>query len=278
MDNTILGAVIGAGAAIAAAFIGIIGEKRKREALQREQQSASKALSAAQKAKYGFFAQALHTKVELLDLEPSCLGTREWRGLQVAEGTAITAIPGFFSITSGEFTDYPGIAEKNADFPKAVLLRLLKAEKRVCEYAIEVAGTLTSHDPKLDCKIQYCQRGGFLMSREEVEDAYPVGTFRNEYQRVYIEIPLDEVQVEIVFPVGYNPEVFPAVFMGRSEVMDDMELHRVRSGFQRTERGGCLKVDKPLLGYSYAVYWVSPSKSAVAALKTQAAAVAAATT
>jgi len=270
VDSTIIGAVIGAIAAIVAAFITVISKKRereKREELEREAQSASKSLSKAQREKYGFFADALITKIEFTDLEPNCVTTREWRGLRVGEHTAIAAIPGFFSISSGEFTRRPAIIAKNADFPKAIAMRHIRESQQSIEYSLEIAGMMTTHDPKLDCTVQVAHRGAFLMSREEVDQAYPTG-FRNEYQRIYVEIPLDELRLEVMFPVGYNAETFPVAFVGRSEVTADLELHRIRSGFQRTERGAQLRIEEPLLGYSYAIYWVSPAKAAVAAKST----------
>ena len=271
----IIVALIGGGATIAAAVVSWIltrkSEQGKREELQRNHQIASKALINAQKHKYGFMAKGLRVKVQLLDLEPNCVITRDWIQLSVSPQTSIAAIPGFFNISPGEFTTEPRLISKN-DFPKALALRTVQIGPGRCDYAVDIAGMLTPNDKPLDCSIQISHRGGHLMTREEVEQAYPSGTFRNEYHRCFVEIPLDELEMEIEFPEGYGAECFPGVFVGRSETMDDSELHRIKECFQRTGRGAMIRVDGPLLGYSYAIYWISPTKATVAAMKSKEAA------
>jgi len=291
VDPAIVAAFIGAGASISVAIFSTIRGNRARADLagvqqelgsisralstahtaladaQRESHLASKALSNAQRHKYGFFADALKITVAIQDVSGSAVTQREWRGLQVSPQASMAAIPGFFTITNGEFVRYPEIIAKNDSFPKAVQMRHVRTDPRSCEYLMEIAGMLTADDPKLDCTVQVSHRGGFMMSREDVEAAFPTGTFRNEYQKVFVEIPLGEIQIDVKFPEGYQAECFHTVFIGHSETVDNVELNRIHPGFQRNKTGASLHVDGPLLGYAYAIYWVSPTAAELAAVK-----------
>ena len=105
------------------------------------------------------------------------------------------------------------------------------------------------------------------MTKEEVEQAYKDDAFKMEYHSISIEIPTDRLEIEIVFPEGYAVQTFPGVFFGRTEQMHELELQRVNSGFERTNRGGRFTVNQPLFGFSYFIYWESPPRRVVDSLR-----------
>ena len=104
------------------------------------------------------------------------------------------------------------------------------------------------------------------MTREEVEKTYHDQNFKYEYISLRTEMPTDKARLEISFPKGYPVELYPGVFFGdESESLHDSELNRVAGGFTKTPLGARFIVTKPVVGFNYIIYWISPRKIDISA-------------
>src|SRR5262245_38420686 len=101
------------------------------------------------------------------------------------------------------------------------------------------------------------------MTREEASVAYKDDIVPNEYFYEVVDIPVDVIKLEIIFPEGYSAQIYPGVFFGEYEHFHNLELQRVQKGFQRTSRGAILTIDQPLVGFRYLVHWVPLSQKEV---------------
>ena len=125
-----------------------------------------------------------------------------------------------------------------------------------------IKGSLTQADPKLDFEYESSMTKAFLMTREEVEKTYRHENFKYEYVSLKTEMLTDKAELEISFPSGYPVELKPGVFFGdESETMHEAELNRVINGFKKNGGTATFVINKPLVGFNYIIYWISPRKN-----------------
>jgi hypothetical protein len=217
--------------------------------------------------RYGVSAQLSSTTIAISDLDGSATITRKLGGIKVS-GTAvkIDQIPGKIapSASGGKITKHPTLIRK-IDFRKPIYVNHRIKKDDLSEFAIVIKGSLTQADPQLDIEYESSVTKSFLMTREEVEKTYHDQNFKYEYISLKTEMPTDKVRLDISFPDGYPVELYPGVFFGNeSESLHDSELNRVGAGFTKTTCGASFEVNKPVVGFNYIIYWVSPSADELA--------------
>lgn len=214
------------------------------------------------KEKYGVSAVRNSIKLTITDLEGSATITRACQGLEVSGGITMgriaekveTPTPG------SKITRHPAFVQK-PNFAKPVFLEIKVPGDQVSEFEVVIGPPLSKFDGKLDYEYEMDIYKFCLMTREEVNKAYQGSEFPYEYISLRIEMPTDVAVVEVVFPENYAAETFAAVFIGNSESTHESELNRASSGFERTTNGACFTVDKPMVGFTYLIYWVSPTQN-----------------
>src|SRR6185503_5771455 len=188
--------------------------------------------------RYGIRATNSTASVEILDFDGTTRFRRAWRGIKVTSGITVAHIPGEVATSSpkSRFLRKPSLIEP-AKSGRRLTLVPRTTTANGCEFYVRIAGALKRNDPSLSYQYESTLTRSFLMKREEILKAYKDSTFKNEYFSAQSEIPADKLIVEIAFPRGYKVQLYPGVFMGRSEFLHDAELQRVISGFRVTKSG-----------------------------------------
>jgi hypothetical protein len=213
------------------------------------------------KEKYGVSTVRNSMTLTITDFEGSATIRRACHGLKISGGITMGRISEtIYSPTPGSrIVRYPYFVQ-DVDFGKPVFLDLKVKTEKASEFDVVIGEPLSQFDPSLDYEYateiyKFC-----LMTREEVSQAYQGDEFRYEYISMKVAMPTDEAVVEVVFPQNYLAKTYPAVFIGDSESRHGSELNRAIPGFQKTAGGARFVVIKPIVGFTYAIYWVSPTQ------------------
>jgi hypothetical protein len=219
---------------------------------------------------YGFKAKSSMSTVKILDMNGTCNLRRSFEGITVRPGFKIESLPGALGLgnPNSRFIRYPRL-DKAAKFTKRLSLVFQKKVSNECSFQIKIKGDLTSEDPELSFAYDSEVANGLLMTREGVEEAYKDDPFKYEYSSAEVDIPLDELTVEVAFPRGFKVEPRPGVFSRGGEILDALELNRIDSGFERQRNKSRLVVRDPLVEYTYLIYWMPPRANDVKASRKQ---------
>ena len=214
------------------------------------------------KEKYGVSAIRHSITLAITDLEGSATIRRGCQGLKVSSGITMGRIPEKVeTLTPGsKITCHPHFV-KDPTFNKPVYLDVKVPGDKVSEFDVVIDSPLSQFDGTLDYEYAIDIYKFCLMTREEVTKAYQGHEFRYEYISMRIEVPADEAVVQVVFPTHYTAQAYPAVFFGSSESRHESEVNRASEGFKRTPNGACFTVCKPMVGFTYLIYWVSPTQA-----------------
>jgi len=274
MDGQVLAALITAGSSLTiagASGIWAITQRAKAKKLESQTLAAAEAFEAQLLARYGFKINSVHTRVEITDYDGSCKINREHRGVHIThEGIALACIPGLVwnNNPNAKITLPPEMIGTPTNIGKDVTLKHIRVEEKKCDFQIEITGSLMHGDPELNYGYTYEYSGAFLMTKEE--EAATAAIFKKEYFMYDVMTPTDKVIIEVVFPAGYSPGIFPGVTIsaGISEgLMHNIELKRVIGGFEKNNRGAIFTIDKPLIGFTYLLYWDPLPKKTVDLLR-----------
>jgi len=270
VDSAVIAAFVTAGGAVLASIIttvvAINKNTRRNNArlnqLQEQQQEVSRSLGTILLEKYGLKADSAASNSEVLDTEGNSRTKRCWKGVKVKDGgMAWSHIHQriWIGTPGGKIKSGPSLRSHSA-FPKDLSLVILKKTDQECEFQLEITGGLTANDPPLDFEISTDLSKAVLMSREEVETAYHNDLFKRDYHSMDVEFPVDSLELSVIFPENFPIQLFAGVFAGRSEVLHDPEYNRVKGGFTTNSRGATFKIDGPLVGFRYFIYWTPPPR------------------
>lgn len=278
MDSQIVGALIGAVGIIIAAIIGVWGKSKAKEAnemskkadeVERQFGNVSKHLQDESIRRYGFRASSMVSKAEIIDLQGTIKLTRSIHGVQITGAdVSLAAIPGIVWVEhpEGKITQFPDLVGQ-PNFPKHVALTRERCGGKQCDFKVNVAGGLAQGDPPLDYTFQTVYSKGVCMTKEEASEAYGNDVFKMEYHSCDVDIPMGALELEVVFPQGYVVETFAGAFLGKPEYMHNPELKRVQPSFARHSQGAHLRIEEPLFGLRYLIYWMPPPQKEVEQLR-----------
>lgn len=213
--------------------------------------------------RYGVSAALSSTSVTVTSLDGSAIVRRKLQGIKVSGPIKIDQIPGTIapSARNGRILKHPTFINKVKYKKPVVITQRIKKDK-LSVFDVVIKGSLTQADPKLDYEYESSMSKAFLMTREEVEKTYRRENFKYEYVSLKTEMLTDKAELEIAFPSGYPVELKPGVFFGdESETMHEAELNRVINGFKKSADSARFVINKPLVGFNYIIYWISPRKS-----------------
>ena len=213
--------------------------------------------------RYGVSAQLSSTSITVTDLDGSATVKRKLQGIKVSGPIKIDQIPGTIapSARNGRILKHPTLINK-VKYKKPVVITQRVKKDNLSVFDVVIKGSLTQADPKLDFEYESSMTKAFLMTREEVEKTYRHENFKYEYVSLKTEMLTDKAELEISFPSGYPVELKPGVFFGdESETMHEAELNRVINGFKKNGGTATFVINKPLVGFNYIIYWISPRKN-----------------
>ncbi len=255
-------------AALAAVFSAVWAQRERKRAEQLEQGSRNlgKDLQTQLLERYGFRAESTLVKVEILNKEGDAIITRSLKGIEIVQDVTLTSIPvkSWVDSPQGRLECPPTLLAASSDggpFPKEVSLVPVEEAEKTCYYAIEVTGALTRQDPRLDISTRLKIYAAYIMTFEELATAYKESPFKREYHSSSVDFPTKTLELEVHFPPDFQTKAFPGVFLLGTEFVHASELNRVSKGFQELEGGARLKVQEPLLGFTYLIYWAPPRKA-----------------
>lgn len=266
MLEAVIGGVLGAVGTIIGALIAVLGHRRNDRKVRSIENAAIGSVEAL--PGFGLHAAYVNDFRTLLDLEGTVEIVRKFGNIKVTEpGTNISYIPGRMRVIPG-FLQTPPELLPDIGYEKALKLEIRKSDRQSCEFTVEIQGGLSTNDPELSFGFRAVAEGAVVTTKEEMEKQYKNDAFRNEYVSSDIDVPMDVLELCVEFPPSYNVKCFPAVFIGHSEVMIDRELQRTKDGLMMTETGGArFRVENPVLGFRYAIYWIPPNEDEVARLR-----------
>lgn len=272
----IIGSIIVAVAIIVGNFIAVRlrkSAKKERKEFLEEIPKTLESLKEEAVKRYGFAYEVKYAKSKgiIENLEGRVRIIREYRGLGVIEEGMV--LP---DIVEEAWVSAPGKIDckpklisqvEKSDFHKQISLVVEDHSERNCKFRVEIEGGLTKEDGDINYGYEYTHSKGVCMTEEEAEEAYAKDNFKKEYICFDVRFPINKLELEVEFVEGYNVKVYPGVFLGGSETWNDLELQRIKEGIERTSRGACLKIDNPVLGFRYLLFWVPLARSEVEILK-----------
>ena len=229
---------------------------------EEQYQNAAQFFDQFLKEKYGVSSQCDSISLTIKDFEGTATFKRACHGLKIEGGLTMGRIgerfeaptPGSRIVRQPYFVEEP-------KFSKPVLLQVKASNEKVSEFDVVIGTPLSQLDGPLDYEYAIEIYKFCLMTREDVSKAYQGSDFRYEFISLKVAMPTDKAIVEVVFPEHYAASTYPAVFIGNSESQHASELNRTSSGFEKTASGARFTVVKPIVGFNYLIYWVSPTQS-----------------
>jgi len=257
--GTVTTAILSATAAVISAYIAN-REKKRANQIEAGSRIAVQKLEEQLLERYGFRAQQIFVRIEIQNLKGDAIIIRGWKGIEIRQNVTLASIPMKVEVASpqGRLLCPPTLAPQSSNggkFPKEVTLVPVTTSEKSCHYVMEVTGALTQHDPPLDLTTRLEVRSAYLMTREDISTAYATSSFKQEYHAIEIDLPASLVDLEIRFPAGFKARTFAGVFLLGTETLHALESGRVQDGFEELESGARLKVEDPLPGFSYVIYW-----------------------
>lgn len=225
------------------------GKKKLQSQFELQAEANAKSFQDGLVDRFGWKAASCRSFMEVFNTEGDARCTRSWRGVQPNDGISISHMPGMFwtGTPGSSIRKYPEV-EVVGEFPKHVSIVKSTEFAQECKYRVEIVGSLTHDDPLLDFDLTVEYEKTVLMTSAEVEKAYASDVFKNDYMAFDVEIPIDEIEIEVAFPPESGFKAFPCVFFGSSELVHNKELQRTSSGFHETGNGGVFVIKHPFVG------------------------------
>ncbi|MGD9115753.1 MAG: hypothetical protein PVJ61_01020 [Dehalococcoidia bacterium] len=263
MDPAIIAAIIEGVAIIAGGIFVAILNNRKNQQVHRAE-SAARAIHDLIRDRWGFTEKIAKTKVTIKNPDGLTYIRAERRGAK-AQNVQLLHIPGKVSTDhpQGTIVQEPRIISKSPSNPRDIELHVRDVGKtrQTCEFSIDImGGGLSPNEGEIDYEYEIAFSKMFSMTREELEELSKEKIFKAEYYFHDVTFPTDTIEAEIEFPEGYQVETYFAVFAGATEFINAVELKDKKNCFTRTQRGGYFKIENPLVGFRYVIYWMPPSK------------------
>ena len=235
------------------------GERKVRAKLESQAEINSSSLHDQMIDFFGLKIGHLKSAMKISDTG-DCVVTRSFREVEIVQGSSISHIPGKFeTLTPGaRIISGPEVSIVNG-FSKLVDAKITRRTDQRCEFVIDIAGDLDSGDDGLNFDIAIEYSGNVLMDMGSVRSAYANDIFKWDYLFFDVQLPVDNLEIDVSFPEAKKFEMYSIVFFGSSEHIHHNESRRVARGFEATSGRARLMVDKPRIGFRYAVYWKPPA-------------------
>ena len=166
-------------------------------------------------------------------------------------GNAWIATPG------GKISQYPQL-EQIGNTEKEVHIEYLSRTDKRCDFTIVFDEPLEANDEPFDYAFSVIYSRHTLMHRDNVEEAYKNDAFKKDYCSYESVTPIDELVLEVTFPAGLGFVPAALVFYGGEGWVHKQELTRVADDFSKIPNGAVFKIEKPIIGFTYLIWWETP--------------------
>jgi hypothetical protein len=203
---------------------------------------------------FAYSVERVRSLVTIRNLDGDSVVLRELRGVRPTESMAMSGLHGKMA-GSGEVIAPPAlISITGAPGP----YEFRSAVTAVGEASYQIAfNRPLLHSETVDVAVQTDFRHLHRMTRAAIEEAYRRDQFRQEYTSMTIDVPVAVLDLEVVFPDGFTPDVYGVVFYGDSETVAEAESRSVRNTVERlTPSSFRLLIEKPQLRFQYGMYWI----------------------
>jgi len=244
------------------------GRREKKKALKAEQAMVNipKSLEGRLEDRIGYKIGGIYLSAEINN-DGSFEGLWRWEKVQrVRQDVPLTQLPGelWYSPPDCRITKLPTL--KPNSYKRELEINILEHKDNRCKFQVEIAGGLGFGD-ELTYEYEAEVYKGFFMTREELEKNGPPA-FQKEYWSFTVVTPVDKIELKIQFPNGFGVDTFVGVYPGdtpteksfHSAELDRLEKHQ---SFKRGVNWANLVVDSPIMGFTYLIYWVPPSRKDV---------------
>jgi hypothetical protein len=239
-------------------------QKRQAEIAEIGSQKSGKQQARELISRFGVKIGTASIRAEIQNNQGDALLTRTLRGFQILnDNITIGAIPFRLNAEAPQAKLLPQFSVNATSsgptgggaYPKDVRLGQVSLTDgdRAVSGMFEVTGTLSRFDPPLDLVLTLKVSAGYVMSTPAYAEGFP-----HEYHSWTPDLPTEALEIEIEFPELYRPQVFAGVFFGGTETMHNAELSRIQAGLERLPRGARLRIEEPVVGLSYLIYWKGP--------------------
>jgi hypothetical protein len=228
--------------------------------IQQQIEVSSRAFEEQMKQKYGISATTLASRCEILNTNGDAKIVRSWTGLKLAAGVTMDRLPGHF-VVAGPGARISGKPKLNAplSFVKNLTLEVTLDTPTRCEYVVRTIGPLNSDDPPLNYSVEISFEKAFAMWSEDIEAAYGgAKNFPFEFHGISVELPADDLLLEVSFPENYFTDSFANIFFMGSEETYGGPASKLNA--DRIGRLTRLQVKPPLLGFRYIIFWKGSPK------------------
>lgn len=190
-----------------------------------------------------------------------------WDGIEPFQEFSNLKIPySFRAEGNGVRISKPVVKElESSDFP--VVMRDLRFRSNAKNYS-EYTGnfTILGHCTTSECNIGFKStqevEKGYTRSKEEAEKRYKTTDWENEYCASKVLVPMDELELVIVFPYELKElsgKPFPVCFVSGTHTIHIKETEIIKDGFSyEFDKKAILKIKDPTPGLTYAISWMPP--------------------
>jgi len=251
----LIATVLGTGAT----FYGVLASKKKEKKQEQRISDGAKALQGEIQKRIGYSGDKIFIRFHITDEEGAVEETRRYTGIKAAPGVHLASIPGYVWVSTpgGKISEYPVLTDFGDAKLRARIEYLSRNQKR-CDLSVVFDEPLKPDDTPFDYEFKVKYSKCVLMHRKNVKAAYGNDAFKNDYCSYESVTPIEELVIEVVFPPGLEFVPAPNVFFGGEGWVHNQELNRVSDGFTVIPNGARLRVKKPLLGFTYIIYWITP--------------------
>lgn len=211
----------------------------------------------------GYMFDRSYVGLDILDQEGTCKVVRHWSGAKVIGDMRLPHLRSgiMMSTPGGTVFKSPTLVEE-IEFPRPVRFKVeSKVEGDVTRSTVllEIEGGLTKEDPPLSYGYEYTVSKGFLMTREEVLEAYKDDFIKDEAFTLTEDVA-HHLEIEITFPPKFNADVNWGVKLRGVDALHDGEYQRIKANRDKIARGYRFRADNPVMACNYYIHWWPPAK------------------
>jgi hypothetical protein len=203
---------------------------------------------------FAYSIKRVRSVTTIRNMEGDAVVLRELFGVQPTQSMAMSRLYGKMA-GSGEVVVPPRLKSITGG-PGLREFRSALTAPGALSYEIDFNRAL-SHDESVDVAIEADFLRLHKMTRADIDREYRNDVFRHEYTAMTIDVPVGVLELEVVFPAGFEASAaYGVVFYGDSEIVADAESRAIRDIVDRSSGSLVLSVPNPQLRFQYGIYWL----------------------
>lgn len=269
MDPTIIAGVIGAGGSVIGAFIAVIFHQRRKTA-ESQRVELEAALGKSRQVLSEVAPYTIKKLIKEVSFDENGKGEQkqEWHGIKANQRYENLEIPFRFYV-DGRLSELAEPKGKELD-GSSLSVQLIcepsknsKSNKKELRGRFRILGYCDKDSDPISFFWLQGFSGAFLLTREEVQNAFEGSGWLTEYSASSVVVPTESLEMHISFPITHKEKVIkpsPVAFVGGTHVVNRQETARIIEGFRFVDDRASLLVKEPIVGMTYAISWMPPPK------------------